>query len=58
MVHVKDEMEVIVKLLFVTMIVVLLIYIVIMTGGNENLIDKIDEICTVLNFSEKKYVKI
>ena len=51
--HVKDEMEVIVKLLFVTMIVVLLIYIVIMTGGNENLIDKIDEMCTVLNLSEK-----
>ena len=54
--HVKDEMEVIVKLLFVTMIVVLLIYIIIMTGGNENLIDKIDEMCTVLNLSEK-YVK-
>ncbi len=54
--HVKDEMEVIVKLLCVTMIVVLLIYTIIMTGGNENLIDKIDEMCTVLNLSEK-YVK-
>ena len=51
--HVKDEMEVIVKLLFVTMITVLLIYIVIMTGGNENLIDNIDEMCAVLNLSEK-----
>ena len=51
--HVKDEMEVIVKLLFVTMITVLLIYIVIETGTNENLIDKIDEMCTVLNLSEK-----
>ena len=54
--HVKDEFVVIVKLLFVTMIVVLLIYIVIETGTNENRIDKIDEMCTVLNLSEK-YVK-
>ena len=51
--RVKDELEVIAKLLFVTMIVILLIYIIIQTGSNENLIDKIDEMCTVLNLSEK-----
>jgi len=51
--RVKDELEVIAKLLFVTMIAILLICIIIQTGSNENLIDKIDEMCTVLNLSEK-----
>jgi len=51
--RVKDELEVIAKLIFVTMIVILLIYIIILNGSDENLTDKIDEICTVLNLSDE-----
>jgi len=51
--RVKDELEVVAKLIFVTMILILLIYIIILNGSDENLIDKIDEICTVLNLSDE-----